>query len=127
MEEYKAYCIRASLTCPSIQELAVRRELYGTGIECLIIVKRLLATICIDDSEAVEANVQSLAQSILDLQKQPSPGYSWLFMGHEIGVAQSVILTKDQWGIPIMPTSFYERRIVSRERYVSWVEMLQPR
>lgn len=119
-----------SLTLPSSHELAVRRELYGTAIECLIVVKRLLATvICLDKSPEIEAEVQALAQSLLDLQKQPSPKHSWLFMGHEMGVTQSVLLTRRQWEKSF--DSYYyscqEKRLASRKRYIDWVEMLQPR
>ncbi|QKX61714.1 uncharacterized protein TRUGW13939_08869 [Talaromyces rugulosus] len=102
IEEYQSYCTRMSPVSPSPQELALRRELYGTAIECLIVVKRLLETIIYtDESLAIEAEVQALAQSLLDLQKQPSPKHSWLFMGHEMGVTRSVLLTRHQWESPM--------------------------
>ena len=85
MEQYKAHCVKMSLTSPPPHELAMRRELFGAALECLTIVKRLLACVCDDDRERLETEAQAIAHLILDLQKQPSPKHSWLFSWHEVG------------------------------------------
>ncbi|KAM5353135.1 hypothetical protein ACJZ2D_016979 [Fusarium nematophilum] len=126
MEDYKAHCTRMSLVSPSPQELAIRRELYGTAIECLMIVKRLLAAISDDKRQTLEAEAQALAQSLLELQDQPSPKHSWLFAGHEVGVAQSIVLTRERWEGSFLYASEYERKLASRERYITWAGMLGP-
>lgn len=84
-EEYKNHCVRLSLASPPPEELALRRELFGTSLEGLILVKRLIATV--DDRERVriEMETQALAHLLLELQEQPSPKFSWLFSGHEVG------------------------------------------
>ncbi|KAJ5217236.1 hypothetical protein N7468_010244 [Penicillium chermesinum] len=127
MEDYKTYCARTSVLSPSDQELSVRRELYGTALECLIVVKRLFATVSVDQSPELESDVQALVQSLLDLQKQPGPKHSWLFMGHEMGVTQGVLLTRSQWQCFPFYSSPRERKLAVRERYIDWVEKLQPR
>ncbi|TKA79030.1 hypothetical protein B0A55_03153 [Friedmanniomyces simplex] len=97
LEQYKAHCVRLSLAQPPASELSLRRELFGSALECLAIVKRLLCTVCEAERRSLEVETQVLAHLILDLQKQPSPKHSWLFSGHEVGVAYTVLLTKDQW------------------------------
>jgi hypothetical protein len=122
IEEYQSYCTRMSPVSPSPQELALRRELYDTAIECLIVVKRLLeAIIYTDELLAIEVEVQALVQSLLDLQKQPSPKHSSLFMGHAMGVTRSVLLTRHQWESPIPHYySCAQRRLASRKRYIDF-------
>ncbi|KAJ3544823.1 hypothetical protein NM208_g2851 [Fusarium decemcellulare] len=126
MEDYKAHCVTMSLSSPSPQELATRRELYGTAIECLMIVKRLLAAIDDDKRQALEKETQALAKSLLNLHNQPSPKHSWLFAGHEVSVAQSIVMTKEQWGEPFLYTSEYEKKLASRARYTFWTTKLRP-
>lgn len=84
-EDYKSHCVRLSLTSPPSQELAMRRELFGTSCEGLIIVKRLIATVSDRDREHLETEIQALAHLLLELQEQHSPKFSWLFAGHEVG------------------------------------------
>ena len=90
MEDYKAHCVRTSLATPTQQELALRRELVGMAVECLAVVKRLLATVCDHGNEKLESEAQALAHLILDLQNQPSTKHSWLFREHEVGVSHTV-------------------------------------
>lgn len=125
MEEYKAHCVRLSLATPPPEEIAMRRELFGAALECLILVKRLLATVCDDERERLETETQALAHLILDLQKQPSTKHSWLFAGHEVGIAYSAILTKDQWDGTCAYASDEERRLAIRDRYSSWNNTLR--
>ena len=94
MEDYKAHCVKMSFTTPPPREITMRRELFGACLECLILVKRLLATVRDDEREKLETECQALAHLILDLQKQPSSSHSWLFSGHEVGIAYTVMLTK---------------------------------
>lgn len=125
MEDYKSYCVKMSLTAPPPQELTMRRELFGAALECLSIVKRLLATVCDVERSKLEKETQALAQLILDLQKQPSPKHSWLFAGHEVGVATTIIVTKDEWEGDFTYDSEYERRMASRTRYNMWDNTLR--
>jgi hypothetical protein len=125
MEDYKSHCVRLSLASPPLMELGLRRELFGTVLECLSIVKRLLATVCDKERVSLEAETQALARLILDLQKQPSPKHSWLFSGHEVGVAYTVMLTKDQWETQVEYESEFERRMAVRTRYNTWSNTLR--
>jgi len=125
MEEYKEHCVRLSFTQPPARELSLRRELFGAALECLAIVKRLLATVCEVDRRTLEVETQALAHLVLDLQKQPSPKHSWLFSGHEVGVAYTVLLTKDQWEEQVCAKSLEERRAASRRRYNTWSNTLR--
>lgn len=120
LEQYKAHCVRLSLAQPPASELSLRRELFGATMECLCIVKRLLATVCEADRKSLEVETQALAHLILDLQKQPTPKHSWLFSGHEVGVAYSVLLTGEQWEQD-------HREIVqaTRTRYNTWSNTLR--
>ena len=85
MEDYKSHCVRMSLMSPPSEELALRRELFGTALECLMLLKRLIASLSDDDREQLETEGQALAHLLLELQEQPSPKFSWLFSGHEVG------------------------------------------
>lgn len=84
-EDYKAHCVRWSLSTPSPAELAMRRENFGLSIECLIIVKRLLSTVCDAERPQLELETQALAHLLLELQKNPVAEHSFLFAGHEVG------------------------------------------
>lgn len=85
MDEYKSHCVKLSLESPPPEELAMRRELFGTSVECLILLKRIIATVSDPDREALETETQALAHLLLGLQEQPGPKFSWLFAGHEVG------------------------------------------
>jgi hypothetical protein len=125
MEDYKAHCVRLSLAAPPPSELALRRELFGSALECLILTKRLLAAVCDHDRVSLELETQALAHLIIDLQKQPSSANSWLFTGHEYGVAYTVMLTKDQWEDNFSYMSDMERRMAVRTRYNTWSNTLR--
>ena len=125
MEDYKAHCVKMSLASPPPQELAMRRELFGAALECLAILKRLSSTVCDAERLKLEIEAQALAHLILDLQKQPSPKHSWLFSGHEVGVAYTVMLTKDQWEEDVSSCTLYERKMASRTRYNTWSNTLR--
>ena len=125
MEEYKAHCVRMSLASPPPQELDLRRELMGTALECLVIVKRLFSTICDEEREKFESEAQALSHLILDLQKQPSPKHSWLFTGHETGIANSIISTKTEWETLSFYDSDYERKLACRAIYDAWDHSLR--
>lgn len=124
-EDYKNHCVRVSLTSPSESELGLRRELFGTSLEGLILVKRLIATVCDKEREQLEIEVQALAQLLLDLQETSSPKYSWLFSGHEVGIAKVAIHTKGEWEGRIEYSSEEERRLATRNRYNVWSHVLR--
>lgn len=125
MEEYKSHCVRMSFTSPPEEELSMRRELFGAAVECLTLVKRFLATVDDDQREKLETETQALAHLILDIQKQPSSKHSWLFAGHEVGVAYTVMLTKDQWERQLTYETEEERRLAIRTRYNTWSNTLR--
>ncbi|KAK4580100.1 hypothetical protein LTR86_000302 [Recurvomyces mirabilis] len=125
LEQYKAHCVRLSLAQPPATELALRRELFGAAMECLVIVKRLLSTVCEHERRSLEVETQALAHLILDLQKQAAPKHSWLFSGHEVGVAYTVLLTKDQWEEESNVLDMDERRLAIRSRYNTWSNTLR--
>ncbi|KAK5125009.1 hypothetical protein LTR85_001200 [Meristemomyces frigidus] len=125
LEDYKAHCVRLSLAQTPPSELALRRELFGTALEALAIMKRLLATVCESDRGSLEVETQALAHLILDLQKQPSPKHSWLFSGHEVGIAYTVLLTKDQWEEDLGRREPDSRKAASRARYNTWSNTLR--
>lgn len=102
----------------------MRRELFGTSIESLILAKRLLATVCEPERIKLEGETQALAHLIFDLQKQPSPKHSWLFTGHETGVSQTVLDTREQWE-EVVVGSEMERKLVMRQRYMRWSRILR--
>jgi hypothetical protein len=125
LEQYKAHCVRLSLAQPPASELSLRRELFGSAMECLAIVKRLLCTVCEAERRSLEVETQALAHLILDLQKQPSPKHSWLFSGHEVGVAYTVLLTKDQWEEDVSRRDAEGRKLATRTRYNTWSNTLR--
>lgn len=102
----------------------MRRELFGTSLESLLLAKRLLATVCEGERITLEGQIQALAHLIFELQKQPSPKHSWLFTGHETGVAYTVTMTRDQWEEESASTDL-ERKLASRSRYQYWNKMLR--
>ena len=125
MEDYKAHCVKLSFITPPPSEITMRRELFGACLECLILVKRLLATVCDHEREQLETECQALAHLILDLQKQPSSKHSWLFSGHEVGIAYTVMLTKDQWEGHYIYESDEARKLAARIRYNTWSNTLR--
>lgn len=125
LEDYKSHCVRLSLAWLPASELALRRELFGSAVECLIIVKRLLATVCDSDRQSMELETQALAHLLLDLQKQPSPSHSWLFSGHEVGVAYTMLLTKHQWEEDVSHKDAEARIQAARTRYNTWSNTLR--
>ena len=116
MEDYKSHCVRLSLATPPPSEIAMRRELFGASLECLVLVKRMLATVRDHERVRLETETQALAHLILDLQKQPSSKHSWLFSGHEVGIAYTIMLTKDQWEGHYTYESEEERKLAIRTR-----------
>lgn len=125
MDDYKSHCVRSSLTMPSSQELAMRRELLGIAVECLAIVKRMLISTNDKNRERLEPEAQATARSLLVLQEQHSPRHSWIFTEHEVGIAQSIISTKEEWGAPFAYASEYEGKLASRKRYLTWSGMFR--
>lgn len=120
LEGYKAHVVRTAFSQPSSNELALRREIFGLAHEGLIIVKRLQASVWDPDRLTLEAEVQSLAQAVIDLQDQPLPVHSWLFSGHELGIAKLAMRTTDQFTEDFSTESWNCQRIAMRSRYMRW-------
>lgn len=124
-EEYKAHCVRMSFAYPPESELSLRRELFGSALECLAIVKRLLAAVCESERFKLESEAQALAHLLVDLQKQPSPKHSWLFSGHEIGVAHTIMITEKEWDEDLSDRTIEEQLLASRARYDAFQSTLR--
>lgn len=120
LEEYKTHVLQTAFLQPSSEELALRRELYGLAHEGLILVKRLQASVSDTDRLELEAEVQNAAKTILDMQNQPSPRHSWLFSGHELGVAQLALQTSDRFMEDVSNQSWKAQRTAMRRRYMLW-------
>lgn len=120
LEEYKSHCVASSLRTPLPSEVGLRRQIFGETIECLVLVKRLLAIICDEERMQLEVEVQALARLIIDLQQQQSHRYSWLFTGHEVGVAHTAMVTKEQFEEDLRHESLETRRLASRKLYKVW-------
>lgn len=103
----------------------MRRELFGTSVEMLVLVKRLLSSVCDDERPKLEGEAQALAQLIFDLQKQPSPKHSWIFTGHETGVAYTVAATREQWEEDVTGRDELDRKLATSRRYIDWNIMLR--
>lgn len=103
----------------------MRTELLGTGLECSIVVKRLLATVCDESRLSLETEAQQMVRSILNLQKQATGRHYWLFMGNVSAIANTAMVTKEQWETVVVYQSDNERRLASRQRYLAWGNMLR--
>lgn len=105
---------------PSKREIDLRRETFGAALECIIIVKRLLATVCDKDRLRLELEGQAIGKLIMELQDQPLAKHSWLFTGHEVGVAQVSIMTRDAFEEDCSGQTWEEQRLATRKRYMLW-------
>jgi len=125
--EYKAHCLRTSL-CASLphQETDKRREVYGSFLECLLLIKRFLGVL--DDTERPrhEKACQDVAHEVMLLQNQLCSPHLWLFCTYEIDVAQTVINTREEWE-ERTPGNFTEETVhlVKRARWEAWCAMLR--
>lgn len=120
LKAYKAHVLRTAFTQPSPSELALRREFYGLAHEGLILVLRLQASVCDAKRLSLEAEVLSAAQIIFEMQDQPLPQHSWLFSGHELGVAQLAVETSEQFTEDVSAQSWKDQRLAMRRRYMLW-------
>ncbi|KAF2171364.1 hypothetical protein M409DRAFT_18480 [Zasmidium cellare ATCC 36951] len=120
LEEYKSYCVASSLRTPLPSEVGLRRQIFGETIECLVLVKRLLAIVCDQDRIRLETEVQALARLIIDLQQQQSHRHSWLFTGHEVGVAHTAMVTREHFEEDLSHESVEVRRLASRKLNTLW-------
>lgn len=120
LEAYKDHVVRAAFSQPSPSEIALRREVYGLAHEGLILVKRLRASVWDPDRLPLEAEVQIVAHSIFDMQDQPVSQHSWLFSGHELGVAQLALSTSDLFTEDVSTQSWESQRLAMRTRYMLW-------
>lgn len=125
LDDYKTYCVRTSLRAPSEKELGHRRQLFGTTLVCLCIVKRLLAAVCDGDRMLLEAEGQVLAQQILELQNHKAPRHAWLSTRHEVGAASAMVITKEQWEEDVTDRSVEQQKLAIRVRYNMWCSTLR--
>lgn len=117
LEDFKAYIFRMSMASAPESELALRREIFGTALECLCVYKRILASFCEDERLQLEKEAQQLAVAIMELQKQPAPRHSWIYSSHEKGVAASIQLTREDWERDLSDATPEEKRIAACRRW----------
>jgi hypothetical protein len=117
LESYKAHVIRTSMTSVPQSELALRREIYGTALETLCVYKRILATFCEAERLQLESEAQALAARLLELQTQPAPRHSWIYSEQEKGVAEVVLVTKEEWERDLSGVGREERWRLACERW----------
>lgn len=117
LESYKAHVIRTSMTAVPQSELALRREIYGTALEVLCVYKRILASFCEPERLPLESEAQALAARLLELQTQPAPRHSWIYTEQEKGVAEVVLVTKEEWERDLSGLGFEERWRAACERW----------
>lgn len=117
LEVYKEHLVRTSMLIPDDQELAMRREIYGSILECLGIYKRIVAAVCDADRITLEAETQVLASQLLDLGKQPAQRHSWLCGHLELEVATILQRTKDEWEEDVSSLNPQEKRQAACQRW----------
>ncbi|KAK4506487.1 hypothetical protein PRZ48_000219 [Zasmidium cellare] len=120
LEEYKSYCVASSLRTPLPSEVGLRRQVFGETVECLVLVKRMLAIVCDNERIRLESEVQALARLIIDLQQQQSHRHSWLFTGHEVGVAHTAMVTREVFEEDLRGESWEVQRLACRKRNALW-------
>jgi hypothetical protein len=105
------------MTAVPQSELALRREIYGTALETLCVYKRILATFCEAERLQLESEAQALAVRLLELQTQPAPRHSWIYSEQEKGVAEVVLVTREEWERDVSEVGGEERWRVACERW----------
>lgn len=123
IEDYKVHCVRMSLVMPTKKDIATRREIFGTSLECLILTKRLIATVQDSARIRLESEVQAIANAIVELQQQPPSENSWLFTGHETDVAHAAQNTRGSWMEDVICDTV-RRSLATRSRYLTWSNAL---
>lgn len=124
LDDYNAYCVRNSFRQPPQSEVDVRRILFGTAIESLVLANRFWATVCDDDNPSRETETQAFARLLIELQKEGAPGYSWLLCGHEAGVAKVTLETAKPWEQTLTGMTICEKRAIHRANYNTWNKAL---
>jgi hypothetical protein len=125
LEEYQGYCVASSLRIPTGSEILLRRQTFSSVTECLIVIKRLLATINEHDRMKLETETQALALLLREIYVESCPRFSWLFENHEAGVAESIFATKALFEEDTMNNSPEEQLQKSRARYLHWNNLLR--
>jgi hypothetical protein len=117
LEEYKAHVLQTSMSPVPQFELALRREVYGTALECLCVYKRVLASFCESERLVLESEAQALASQTLELHTLPAPRHSWLYTEHEKSVADVIRLTRTEWEQDLRHVSGGVSRKIACERW----------
>lgn len=117
LEEYRSHVMRTSMAPAPQSELALRREIYGTSLECLCVYKRVLASYCEPERLHLESEAQALASQTLELQILPAPRHFWLYTEHEKGVADVIRMTEAEWKEDLSGESIEVRRKVACQRW----------
>lgn len=118
VEDYKAHVVHTAMMAPPASELDKRREIYGTALECLLLYKRMLGTVCEAERLQLETETLELADALVRLNKQqPNSKYSWIYTAEEQGLAQLILLTTHEWTVDLMHLSVKERQLESWERW----------
>lgn len=127
LDAYQEYCVASSLRIPSGAEVLLRRQTFSSVLECLIIMKRLLATIDQEERLKLETETQALALLLRSIHVESCPRFSWLFTGHELGVANSIIATREAFQEHTTDESTQDQLHSRRRRYILWNDSLRGR
>ncbi|OQN95153.1 hypothetical protein B0A48_18757 [Cryoendolithus antarcticus] len=120
LEAYKAHVLRTSMLRPPDCEVHKRREVFGSIMEGLCVIKRTIATICDFERPQLEHEIQSIAQLVLGLREQQEADHSWVFTIVEYGVAQLVVDTKEQWLADTSTMTAAEKTAASKSRWLAF-------
>lgn len=116
--DYKAHVVRTSIMSPPASEFDKRREIYGTALECLLLYKRMLGTLCEAQRLPLEIETLAHANELIRLNKhQPNSNYSWIYTSQEQGLAQLILLTTHEWSEELALLSAKEKQVESWERW----------
>ena len=119
LKDYKTHIYKTSTFHPPISEINMRREIFGTAIECLVLYKRMLATMCEAERLQLEAETRVLLDVLVKLgTQQPESKYSWIYTTQERGVAQVIQLTMLDWEKDLGGLSEREKRVEAWKRWV---------
>lgn len=124
LDDFKAHLVRTAMSHVPASELALRREVFGTALEVLLVYKRILATFCEPERLHLEAEAQTIATQIFELQKQPAPRHSWIYSVHEQGVAAVVQLTRQEWERDLSQLTLREKQRIAYDRWVKFNSFL---
>ncbi|KAF2154491.1 hypothetical protein K461DRAFT_320595 [Myriangium duriaei CBS 260.36] len=124
LQRYKAYCLSKPSYGLTSAEVAERRELQGLALECSVVVKRLISTVCGHRTQRLAQEELQAADALLEMQNGPKPQHAWMLSGSEVAIAQSIISTHGQWIVRQDNESALAARVRRQAQYKAWTRLL---